>query len=165
MLRPYREKVQGHQVDHGLVYGEVSEKGLETLVARIRQRENCFLGPFDGICPVKCANCFVRFRPLPLVSHQFRMLDYRFFLPLQLRYRSSAEVALGELPLVVLLTEHRSHQPHDGRLLREDAQNVPSPRWGPPRSPSTSLSTVCAFTPTATITTATETTRPSCGGP
>jgi hypothetical protein len=52
MLRLCREKVQGHQVDHRLVYGEVREKGLETLAARPRQRENCFLGPFGDLACV-----------------------------------------------------------------------------------------------------------------
>ena len=38
-----------------------------------------------GTCPVKCVNRLVRFRPLPLAGHQFRLLDHRFLLPLQLR--------------------------------------------------------------------------------
>src|SRR4051794_36794119 len=41
--------------------------------------------------------------PLLLVGHQSRLLEHHRLLPLQLGQRSGAEVALGDLPLVVLL--------------------------------------------------------------
>lgn len=41
----------------------------------------CFL---LGMCPVKCVNRLVRFRPPlpPLAGHQLRLLGHRFLLPL-----------------------------------------------------------------------------------
>src|SRR5829696_8566097 len=51
----------------------------------------------------------------------------RLLLSLQLRQRSCAEVAFGDLPLVVLLAQDRAHKPYHRRFVGEDPDHVGLP--------------------------------------
>src|SRR5215212_10166047 len=64
--------------------------------------------------------------PLFLAHHQLRLLR-QLLLSLQLRQRSRAEVAFGDLPLVVLLAQDRAHEPYHRSLVRKDPHH-----FGPP---------------------------------